>query len=441
MENSNRINLNEITQFVIEKVNIAFNETLKDKIALAVGAAIHEQLTPALKIALIEISQQTQQQPPTRELLFVNTDAVNADNLPSPERLPPLSLSDGVQNEPRSLSHSEESEERRDCARTRAPPESRDSNISPNPLHNDLPQFLRDEKPPSFNKKLMSPPQYINALKEYFDVQNIYSDISKLACARYGLKRHCENWFDIHSDKLVNFQDFERYFFDDMWSERDQLYFRNTIFAEEFRSIKKYESLVDFFESNYAKAVNHFPLMTFEELKLKFLAKITRVPDLDLLIANCSNYDSLKNILRSYDSIKPVGNSYKSTASSSKKNSSSKRTVHSTKENGYRFSYSNNNAAECSTSNHHVKNRFLPYRQRNKHSRNYPKKKEHGVFHLQENSPDPSAQSRRYYQKRRLFRNSGGSRQWNGSYQGGVDSREKEFDFTSDFEEKVTFTQ
>jgi hypothetical protein len=61
MENSNRLNLNEITQIVIEKVTIAFNETLKDKIALAVGAAIHEQLTPALKIALIEISQQTQQ--------------------------------------------------------------------------------------------------------------------------------------------------------------------------------------------------------------------------------------------------------------------------------------------------------------------------------------------------------------------------------------------
>jgi hypothetical protein len=39
-----------------------------------------------------------------------------------------------------------------------------------------------------------------------------------------------------------------------------------------------------FFESNYAKAVNHFPLMTFEEIKLKFLAKITRAPDLDLLV-------------------------------------------------------------------------------------------------------------------------------------------------------------
>jgi hypothetical protein len=224
-------------------------------------------------------------------LLYVNTDAVNADNLPSPERLPPLSLSNGVQKEQRSLSHSDESNERRVCARARAPP---DSNIypNPNPLHNDFPQFLKDEKPPSFNKKLMSPPQYINALKEYFDVQNIYSDISKLACARYGLKKHCENWFHIHGDKLVNFKDFERYFFDDMWSERDELYFRNTIFAEEFRSIKKYESLVDFFESNYAKAVNHFPLMTFEELKLKFLAKITRAPDLDILVANSSNYDS-----------------------------------------------------------------------------------------------------------------------------------------------------
>jgi hypothetical protein len=86
----NSVEDEEFTRIVCEKVKIAIKDLL-EKISLAVGAAIKEQLAPALKLALSEITQQPQQQTPMREEHLVD-DEQNADN-PNiwPPRILPLS--------------------------------------------------------------------------------------------------------------------------------------------------------------------------------------------------------------------------------------------------------------------------------------------------------------------------------------------------------------
>jgi hypothetical protein len=200
----------EFTRMVREKVNVAMDENFKEKIALAVGEAIKEQLAPALQLALSAIPQQPQQHAAAREEQLVD-DEQNADNFtilqPPVSPLPPT-LGDREQDERYSHSHYSvyERDDRRDVERERSLSASRNSFVS---FRNDLPQFLVEEKPPVFNKKYMSPPQYLDSLKEYFDTQGIHTNASKLACARFGLKKNNESWFDIHSDKINCFTDFE----------------------------------------------------------------------------------------------------------------------------------------------------------------------------------------------------------------------------------------
>lgn len=320
----------------------------------------------------------------------------------------------------------------------RARPESRDPEVSLHPVHNDLPRFLNEKKPPSFNIKLISPPRYIDALKEYFNLQNIYSDKSKLACAKYGLKRRYENWFDIHGDKIENFIDFENCFIDDMWSEKDQLAYKSTIFAEEFRSIKKDESLVDFFERNYSKVVNHFPLMSFEELKIKFSAQIPQIQNFYVIIANTSSYDSFKDQLKCLDYCKIAEKCCKFSTSSS--NYCFQMEFNNKQNNGNRnrISYANYNQSECYLNNNRGRNRYIPYHQLNKQRQNNHKQCERGIFHFEENSPDTSIQSCHYYQKRQLCKGGGPRHQWNRSNKRGLDSRKEVSDLASNFEEKLT---
>lgn len=416
----------DIAQFVREQVNAAIDSALKDKLVIAVGNAIKEQIAPAIKDALSEFTQQLAQHPPTRAAAVVE-NADGSNDLPSPSMPQPQpQASDREQNERFSTCAFSDT---RDAERARAPArsESRSSFVS---FNNDLPQFLQEEKAPSFDKKLMSPPQYIEALKDYFRTQNIYSEMSKLACARFGLKKRYNTWFDIHSEKIDTFHDFEKCFISDLWSEGDQLAYKDEIFAEKFRSDKKEESLSEFFERNYSKAVKYFPMMSFAEIKLKFAAQVPGIINFDVLIANTSSYEKLKNKLKSFDRCKTVQNNYgsKNNAAVSKQNSSSHKDSRDNQNNSNR----NDNTNYNKSNNYYRGNsRYQPYQQRNYQRLNGNRPREHGVYNIQQVSDAPHAQARNdYQQERRTFRGRGGPRRWN-NYRRRDNSNGRNFDLAS----------
>jgi hypothetical protein len=232
----------------------------------------------------------------------------------------------------------------------------------------------------------------------------------------------------MHYDKIESFKDFENCFINDLWSERDQLAYKDAIFAEKFRSVKKDESLSDFFERNYSKAVKYFPLISFEEIKIKFSAQVPGIQNFDVLIANTSNYVNLKNQLKSFDSCKTVRNNYgnKNIASSSKQTESSHKEDND-KQND-RHKNSSSNSHNKPNNYHRGNNRYQPYYKRNTDRRNdSSKQQEHGVFNIQEVSNVPHAHSGQYSQNHRAHRGRGGGRRQN-YYRRGANSNGRNFD-------------
>jgi len=105
--------------------------------------------------------------------------------------------------------------------------------------YNEIPSFLQNEKPPTFDGKKFSPPQFLEKLQEYFEQHDIVRDRFRLACAKLSLEKHYEILLNRNSKKLKFYTDFEVMFLEEFWSPSDRLKYRDNIFKEKFQSLIK----------------------------------------------------------------------------------------------------------------------------------------------------------------------------------------------------------
>jgi hypothetical protein len=161
-----------------------------------------------------------------------------------------------------------------------------------------IPKFLKRERPPEFDAKKMTPPQYLEKLKEYIENQQIKSDKFKIACAKRGLERNHDQALHRISRYVQTFSEFEFLFLKEFWSTNDKIKQKEKIFKEKFHSLIKDESIYEFYRRTLDQVEKYYPEITLEELKLKFS---DQVPDmLRLFIQNPSitDLEALNNLMK-----------------------------------------------------------------------------------------------------------------------------------------------
>jgi hypothetical protein len=167
--------------------------------------------------------------------------------------------------------------------------------------YNEIPSFLQNEKPPTFDGKKFSPPQFLEKLQEYFEQHDIIQDRFRLACAKRSLEKHYEILLNRNSKKSKFYSDFEDMFLEEFWSPIDRLKYRDNIFNEKFRSSSKSESLYSFFRNTLDKVEKYYPEIPFEDFKLKFTAQIPSLIALFVKSSNISNMEALTALIKSVD--------------------------------------------------------------------------------------------------------------------------------------------
>jgi hypothetical protein len=177
-------------------------------------------------------------------------------------------------------------------------PQSRNSLVT---FYNEIPSFLQNEKPPTFDGKKFSPPQFLEKLQEYFEQHEIMQDKFRLACAKRSLEKHYEVLLNRNSKNLKNYDDFEAMFLEEFWSTSDRLKYREQIFKDKFRSVSKNESLYSFFRNTLDKVEKYYPEIPFEDFKLKFTAQIPSIIALFVKSSNIANMTALSALIKSVD--------------------------------------------------------------------------------------------------------------------------------------------
>lgn len=206
---------------------------------------------------------------------------------------PNLNSHDIERGRARSRSPSQQSE-----ASYRNRPHSRNSFVT---FNNDIPHFLLNEKPPQFDAKKNSPPQFLEKLQEYFDRHEIMQDRYRLACAKRSLQRYHEELVNRHNRKLKSYDDFEKMFLTEFWSTSDRLNFRENIFKEKFKTDSKSESLYKFYRRTLDHVEKYYPELSFEEFKLKFSAQIPNIAAIFVKNTNIPDFDALTTLMKSMD--------------------------------------------------------------------------------------------------------------------------------------------
>jgi len=177
-------------------------------------------------------------------------------------------------------------------------------------VKSDLPKYWKSEKPPKFHESEISPPLYLENLKLYFKRQNVYSDESKINCAIDGMRGQAEHWAEFSRPTMHTYKDFKTSFLKKFWSEEDKLAYKELIFSETFRSVKKDEKLSKFFDRNYAKARRYFPEMSFHEMRKRFANQLPSTMAYSILQSRAKNVEEMQEILKVTEQYKPKDNKY-----------------------------------------------------------------------------------------------------------------------------------
>jgi hypothetical protein len=169
------------------------------------------------------------------------------------------------------------------------------------PTANFMLKFLQKEKPPVFDLLITSPPEFLDQLDEYFTDRCIFDDKNQLLCAKFALKDTERDWLFINRNELTNFSRFREKFLESFWEQTDRNEYRDKIFSETFRSVKKDEPLVKFFRRQYARASKYFPDMSFSEMKEKFSKQVPDTISAALCTPGIYNVGTIERSLKELD--------------------------------------------------------------------------------------------------------------------------------------------
>jgi hypothetical protein len=164
-----------------------------------------------------------------------------------------------------------------------------------------LPKFFEKEKPPVFDPKIFSPPQFLEKLEEYFEKQNVTGEHSQFLCAKYAMQDNKRVWVEFNNSRMRTYTDFKDIFLKSFWSGADKVAYKESIFKEKFRSVDENESLCDFFQRQFTRAIQHFPEMHFLEMKLHFRNQLPQEISLSLAQPYINNIDAMHDVLKEID--------------------------------------------------------------------------------------------------------------------------------------------
>jgi hypothetical protein len=293
-----------------------------------------------------------------------------------------------------------------------------------------IPKFLLRERPPEFDFKTMSPPQYLEKLRDYIETHQIKSDKFKIACAKSGLERRYKVELHRFSRYVKTYSEFETMFLREFWSTKEKVKQRESVFKEKFQSRNKDESVYEFYRRTLDLVEKYYPEITMEELKFKFSEQVPGLLSVFIHNPNINDLDALNELMKSIGEWSNLDLS----DLSNQKNEKTKR--RSPERNSYQREYKNSTQNDR---DYHSRNEYRqrPYNSRgNKNSQG----ETHRVNMVQEVA-NTSQNNYRGYNSHYKMNNRGGYRGQGKPYSQNYNHQNYSSNFQSDIDAKLNIFQ
>jgi hypothetical protein len=168
-----------------------------------------------------------------------------------------------------------------------------------NETEHEIPKFHLWGRPPVFDVNKDSPPQFLEKLREYINVNQISSEKYKIALAKRGLERKHKYELNKFSRFLRTYNDFEIGFLEEFWSIRSKIKQRERLFKEKFQSCIQDESIYDFYTRTLHRVTIYYPDIDFEEFKFKISCQVPSEIGVFLQNPNIHDFGTLDNFMKS----------------------------------------------------------------------------------------------------------------------------------------------
>lgn len=195
----------------------------------------------------------------------------------------------------------------------------------------DLPSFLIDQEPLLYDPKEMSPVMYLDILKNYFKAHQIKTNFNKLKVAEFGLKKF--NYIWVSKGNFRSYSEFEEKFIEAFWTKVDQTSCKIKLFAENYKSKNKDESLIEFSKRQLEQVKRYFPDMPFSKVRVKFADQVPTMIATAILNTRPESEFQLFSMIKEMENNKSICKSLKAMKSfdteSSKSNNAEEASVKS----------------------------------------------------------------------------------------------------------------
>jgi hypothetical protein len=168
-----------------------------------------------------------------------------------------------------------------------------------NETEQEIPKFHLWGRPPDFNADKDSPPQHLEKLREYLNVNQVKSEKYKIALAKRGLERKHKKELSRFSRFIRTYDDFEMGFLEEFWSTRSKLKQRDRLFNEKFQARISDESIYDFYLRTLQRVTIYYPGIDFEEFKFKISNQFPSEIRIFLQNPKIENFCALDNFMKS----------------------------------------------------------------------------------------------------------------------------------------------